>query len=566
MKIKMPKTKKLHLFGTFFLLATLIIGNISPITKAATNKIQIDDLNKDGAISVGDDFCIGNQCFYVIANDGTDIKAIAKYNINAGGDTYKMTENPDYQNQSSWIHAQMRQYADGYAECNWDSTYDSTSGTNYYSASRCYKRYDVNVVTLDISDRTDMVDLTWSQIDDIFRNEYGDYDNCLYTQAYDSATRTYDVTPYICYKLEPKNVALKQDPEMLSATNDEQGRLIFPMRGNIYLHGGYYTADNNLLISRDYAQKYINGHDVDDNTTISHYLYSYADSLSAEYNIKDVNLLTYNDLMHILNNINEVGAHFEDDNYLIDDDSGLHWDQDTYNVDEQHSYMYWFTSMLDYIPKQYSWIYNSTYWLATGWFTEDNTYGSPHTDEFGNEVIDHWEYYQFFVDTRGSLCSLTGACGSMTIPSGIRPVITMSADQFNLNTFFDIDGTVRWIDNSDASKKRPSTSTIRLYRNGELIDTVQVTKDDDDDLWRFHFGNLPKYDSQGNEYTYTVTQDNIPLYNSNINNFDIVNKYSDGEAIPDSPNTFDGVTLYSSAGILTIAMSVLGFGIIRRRR
>lgn len=78
---------------------------------------------------------------------------------------------------------------------------------------------------------------------------------------------------------------------------------------------------------------------------------------------------------------------------------------------------------------------------------------------------------------------------------------------FKLKTI-DISGTVSWNDNSNKYQTRPDTVTVRLYRNGEEIDSVTVNTDSN--VSTYSFTNLPQYNAEtGEEYVYTVSQDTI---------------------------------------------------------
>ena len=565
MKIKRSNKKILPLFASVILILSIIIGIFAPTTNADSPKIIVNDNDGDGTISTGDDFCLGTECFYVIDNSNGNIRALTKYNINAGGDTYNVQNDPDYQNLS-YIDAMTLQYSNGYYECNWIQTWANSSVT--YSATRCYKKYDIDVVYIDVSNREDIIGTNLETLYNKVEAEYGkDVYDCEYDYIYEGQTSTF--IPYFCYDFVTNDIDIHQDPEMLSAHSGPDGKLVFPMRGNIYVTDSFYDSNNNLVLTEDYRDLYQQGINQDTdyyyymtNTSISNYIYKYAEELSENYNIEGINLLTYNDLMHVLNDINPYNAYFADDNYLIEDDETFVWEEQIFDEDDPHGYSYWFTSILDYVPEQYDWIYSTSYWLATSWIY---SHGDTYADRFGNEGFQQAENYQFFINTQGNLCSISGYCGSMSIPSGIRPVITMDADDFELNTYFDINGTIRWVDNNNSSNTRPTISTIHLYRNGVEIGSVEVTKDDDEDLWQFGFADLPKYDENGDEYVYTVSQDDIPLYSSDITDFNIVNRYSDSE-IPESPDTIDNIVLYSGIGIFMAAITTVGFLAIRTRR
>ncbi|PGO19767.1 hypothetical protein CN984_30265, partial [Bacillus cereus] len=47
--------------------------------------------------------------------------------------------------------------------------------------------------------------------------------------------------------------------------------------------------------------------------------------------------------------------------------------------------------------------------------------------------------------------------------------------------------------------------TVQLLQNGTEFQTKEV-KADKDGNWNFSFKDLPKYDEQGNAYTYTISE------------------------------------------------------------
>lgn len=85
----------------------------------------------------------------------------------------------------------------------------------------------------------------------------------------------------------------------------------------------------------------------------------------------------------------------------------------------------------------------------------------------------------------------------------------------------EISGTKTWVGDDETS--RPKSITIELYRNGEPIGSKQVTAADN---WQYSFTNLDKHDANGNEYTYTVKEANVPDdYASEQIGTDFVNTY-----------------------------------------
>ena len=61
----------------------------SDVTLTITIKLIVlsVDADNDGVAELGDEVCIGNECFYVLTNDGTNIRMLAKYRIDASNNT-----------------------------------------------------------------------------------------------------------------------------------------------------------------------------------------------------------------------------------------------------------------------------------------------------------------------------------------------------------------------------------------------------------------------------------------------------------------------------------------------
>ena len=62
-----------------------------------------------------------------------------------------------------------------------------------------------------------------------------------------------------------------------------------------------------------------------------------------------------------------------------------------------------------------------------------------------------------------------------------------------------------WIDNSNEAQKRPSSIIIELYANRVYTQEYRVT-DTTENTQNYTFGNLPKYDENGNEIEYTIKE------------------------------------------------------------
>ncbi|MFJ8356828.1 Cna B-type domain-containing protein, partial [Bacillus paramycoides] len=81
-----------------------------------------------------------------------------------------------------------------------------------------------------------------------------------------------------------------------------------------------------------------------------------------------------------------------------------------------------------------------------------------------------------------------------------------------------ISGTKTWNDNN--ATDRPSSIQVELLQNGNSIKTQDVTAANN---WNYTFADLPAYDNDGNAYTYTVKEQPVAGYKSEVNGYNITN-------------------------------------------
>ena len=82
----------------------------------------------------------------------------------------------------------------------------------------------------------------------------------------------------------------------------------------------------------------------------------------------------------------------------------------------------------------------------------------------------------------------------------------------------DIEGEKTWV--SDRENERPESITVRLYANGEEVDSRVVTAEDE---WKYKFTDLDKYDDDFKEIEYTISEDEVEKYTTAIDGYDITN-------------------------------------------
>ncbi|MBE9897339.1 Cna B-type domain-containing protein [Enterococcus casseliflavus] len=85
-----------------------------------------------------------------------------------------------------------------------------------------------------------------------------------------------------------------------------------------------------------------------------------------------------------------------------------------------------------------------------------------------------------------------------------------------------VSGRKTWNDNDNQFNTRPENITVKLMRNGEKYAEKNV-KSDNHGNWTYRFDNLPKYAAKGKAYTYTIQEENVPGYISEVNGYDLVN-------------------------------------------
>ena len=120
-------------------------------------------------------------------------------------------------------------------------------------------------------------------------------------------------------------------------------------------------------------------------------------------------------------------------------------------------------------------------------------------------------------------------------PGTYRNAVTGDADAgftiVNIHTpeTISLSGSKTWNDDNNQDSKRPESITVRLWTNEggipTVVDAKTVTSADE---WKWTFDDLPKY-SDGKEIRYTLSEDYIEGYTSEINGMNITNSYTPEE-------------------------------------
>ncbi|KRM32997.1 hypothetical protein FC83_GL000088 [Agrilactobacillus composti DSM 18527 = JCM 14202] len=83
-------------------------------------------------------------------------------------------------------------------------------------------------------------------------------------------------------------------------------------------------------------------------------------------------------------------------------------------------------------------------------------------------------------------------------------------------------GHKTWIDGADQFQQRPTSIQVNLLANGQVVQTKTVTAQNN---WQYEFTNLPKVDQAGQTIAYTISENYVPYYQTDINGYNITNTY-----------------------------------------
>ncbi|SES30675.1 Cna B-type domain-containing protein [Salisediminibacterium halotolerans] len=97
-----------------------------------------------------------------------------------------------------------------------------------------------------------------------------------------------------------------------------------------------------------------------------------------------------------------------------------------------------------------------------------------------------------------------------------------SIDGFNITNLrtgeTEVRGKKTWLDEDESN--RPEEIEVNLEQNGEVIDKQEVTAEDS---WTYVFNELAKYDDEGEAYSYSVSEEVVEGYETDVDGYDITN-------------------------------------------
>ena len=95
-----------------------------------------------------------------------------------------------------------------------------------------------------------------------------------------------------------------------------------------------------------------------------------------------------------------------------------------------------------------------------------------------------------------------------------------------------LSGEKTWSDKDDKLNVRPNAIKVDLYQNGQkMADKTKVVKADKSGHWKYEFKDLPMYDDKLDPYEYTVKEQQVPHYDSQVNGNNIHNTYRNDDVV-----------------------------------
>ena len=162
-------------------------------------------------------------------------------------------------------------------------------------------------------------------------------------------------------------------------------------------------------------------------------------------------------------------------------------------------------------------------------YANNKVTGQPVTLSSAN----NWEYKwdSLVKNVKGAPVKYTAR--EVTVPTGYKSTSTSTGvNEITLTNKYesvekiDITGKKVWDDADNQDGVRPSAVTITLLQNGKEYQTTQATAANN---WKYSFNQVPKTDSNGNAYTYTVKEAAVEGYTSKVSGYNVTNIRTPGK-------------------------------------
>ena len=114
-----------------------------------------------------------------------------------------------------------------------------------------------------------------------------------------------------------------------------------------------------------------------------------------------------------------------------------------------------------------------------------------------------------------------------TVSEEAVPGYTSKVEGYNITNSYTpetttVSGSKTWEDGDNQDGKRPASITVNLLADGQKVNTQTVGEAEG---WSYNFIGLPVY-KDGQRITYTVTEEAVPGYSTNLNGYNITNSYT----------------------------------------
>ena len=114
-----------------------------------------------------------------------------------------------------------------------------------------------------------------------------------------------------------------------------------------------------------------------------------------------------------------------------------------------------------------------------------------------------------------------------TVSEEAVPGYTSKVEGYNITNSYTpetttVSGSKTWEDGDNQDGKRPASITVNLLADGQKVNTQTVGEAEG---WSYNFTGLPVY-KDGQRITYTVTEESVPGYSTNLNGYNITNSYT----------------------------------------
>ena len=218
---------------------------------------------------------------------------------------------------------------------------------------------------------------------------------------------------------------------------------------------GYDAMHDNIIRENNYNRR---GDLIVEGSTFEQYFNGYKIELERQgITIKSVEFLTLDGMLDFIEGVSGE--------YI---DSELLYPQSPNDIGDYPDEYIGKMDVKDYVPEKYSWLYDRTYWLGSGF------QGYDYAGSFS-------EFNDFYVSNEGFLCALgRGECGYFQYPigNGLRPVVTVKTSiiNFKIETKTDGHGEIK-AEKVEAKEGEVIRFTIEP-EEGYVLSEVKVTTQD----------------------------------------------------------------------------------------